>query len=474
MTASALPVGLTVVAVLVTLVLTLVALRRLQVVRRLAPEVTREILHASMSAVALTFPWLFDADWPVLLLAVLGVGTMLAIRTVPTVRDALGGVLHVSDQPSVGDLCFPVAVCGLYLFVGDSPVLYTIPLLLLGVAGPLAALVGVRMGQTAYSTVEGPKSREGTAAFAVLAFLCVHVPLVLFTPAGRVEGLWIAAIAAALATIVEAVSWRGLDNLFLPLGTVAILMRLLTFPAPLLAGHAVVMLLLILLASSMRRETTVGGAGVFGAVLIGYLVWALGGTAWLLPPVLVYLLYTRVWPAAREADGLPHDPRRRPHTAHNVFSVSSVGVLWLLVSSALDLELLVPYALAWAVTFSFLGVDRMRVARPEWSVGQLAWRAAWRATLVGVGPVLLVVWLRVWAVRVAGEAEGGAPVPDQPVLLTLTIVVLSLLVTAASASILARWKQRIDLDTTDFEGRVFRAGIVGPLSALGLLALLVP
>ena len=50
----------------------------------------------------------------------------------------------------------------------------------------------------------------------------------------------------------------------------------------------------------------------------------------------------------------------------------------------------------------------------------------------------------------------------------------ALLATAASAAILARWKQRIDLDTTDFEGRVFRAGIVGPLSALGLLALLVP
>ncbi len=51
---------------------------------------------------------------------------------------------------------------------------------------------------------------------------------------------------------------------------------------------------------------------------------------------------------------------------------------------------------------------------------------------------------------------------------------LALVVTGAAAAIIARWKAPIDLETTEFEGRVFRAGIVGSLSALGLLAMLVP
>ena len=473
LTPAVLPPWAGVAAVLAVLALAMVALRRAQVRRRLTAEGARKGLHVTMSAVALALPWLFDEAWPVVTLAALAVGAMVAVRVVPALRESVGGVLHAVERPSVGDLCFPVAVCLLYLLTADSPVLYAVPLLLLGLADPAAALIGARHGLSPYATDEGTKSREGSAAFAFVAFLCVHVPLLVFTPVGRAESLWIAAIVAVLATIVEAVSWRGLDNLFVPLGTFAILLRLMTFPATLLAGHFLVLAVLLGVAAVLRRETTVGGAGVFGAALVGYLAWALGGTAWLLPPALVFVLYARIWPAAREADGLPHDPARRPHTAHNVFSVSSVGVVWLLAAGALDVELLFPYALAWGATLAFLGVERMREARPRWTVASLAWRAAWRATLVAVGPVLLVVWLRVAADRLAGQPLVGAVAPSQPALLSAVYLGLGLVATGAAAAILARWIREIDLESGEFQGRVYRAGIVAPLSALGLLALLV-
>ena len=473
LTPAVLPPWAGILAVLAVLALSMLALRRAQVRRRLSAEATRKGLHVAMSAVALAMPWLFDALWPVVTLAALAVGAMLAVRLVPVLRDDLGGVLHEVERPSVGDLCFPVAIALLYALTAHSPVLYAIPILLLGLADPAAALIGARHGLSPYATEEGHKSREGSVAFAFVAFLCVHVPLLVFTPVGRAESLWIAAIVAVLATIVEAVSWRGLDNLFVPLGAYAILIRLMTFSATLLAGHFVTLVVLVGVAAILRRETTVGGAGVFGAALVGYLAWALGGTAWLLPPVLVFVLYARIWPAAREADGLPHDPRRRPHTAHNVFSVSSVGVMWLLVSGALDVELLFPYALAWGATLAFLGVDRMREARPHWSIAQLAWRAAWRSTLVAVVPVLLVLWLRVGADAVTGTTPTGASAPGHPGVLTAVYLLLGLVATGAAAAILARWKREIDLDTSDFEGRLARAAIVAPLSALGLLALMV-
>jgi phytol kinase len=456
-------------AVLAALGLALVALRRVQVRRGLSAEATRKGLHVTMSAVSLALPWLFDRAWPVVVLTALAVGAMLAVRLVPALRREVGGVLHEVGRQSLGDVCFPVAVCALYLVAGDSPVLYAIPILLLGLADPAAALTGARHGLAPYTTVEGTKSREGSVAFAAVAFLCVHVPLLLFTPVGRPESLWIAAIVAALATIVEAVSWQGLDNLFVPLGTYAVLVRLLTFDATLLAGHFAVLLGLLAVAAALRSETTVGGAGVFGAVLIAYLVWALGGTAWLLPPALVYLLYARVWPASREADGLPHDPARRPHTAHNVFSVASVGVLWLLAAGALDADLLYPYALAWGGYFAFLGAERMRAARPHWGPGALAWRAAWRSTAVAVGPVLLVVWLRV----LSDWLTGGALAPERPLALTAAYLTLGLVATGVAALVLDLYRRPIDLESTAFEGRVYRAAIVAPLSALGLLSFLV-
>lgn len=460
-----LPPWLGIAVVLGVLGLALVALRRAQVRRKLSAEATRKALHVTMSAVSLALPWLFHEAWPVIVLTGLAVGAMVAVRIVPLLRTEVGGVLHEVGRQSLGDVCFPIAVGALYLLTADSPVLYAIPLLLLGLADPAAALIGVRHGLAPYKTEEGTKSREGSVAFAFVAFLCVHVPLLLFTPVGRAEALWIAAIVAVLATIVEAVSWQGLDNLFVPLGTYVVLVRLLTFPAPLLAGHFAVLLGLVAVAAVLRSETTLGGAGVFGSVLIAYLVWALGGTAWLLPPALVYLLYARVWPASREADGLPHDPTRRPHTAHNVFSVASVGILWLLAAGALDVDLLYPYALAWGGYLAFLGVERMQLARPHWSVGGLAWRAAWRSTLAVVVPVLLVEWLRVLAGTPAASAR--------PVEMTAAYLALGLAVTFVAAAVLAQFKRPIDVESTAFEGRVYRAAIITPLSALGLLAFLV-
>lgn len=468
-TPAVLPPWAAIGAVLAVLGLALGLLRRAQLRRQLAPEQARKALHVIMSAVALALPWLFDSAWPVVLLAVLATGAMVAVRSVPALRSGVGDVLHAVQRQSVGDVCFPLAVCVLYLLTADSPVLYAIPLLLLGLADPAAALTGSSHGLAPYTTVDGTKSREGSVAFAAVAFLCVHVPLLMFTPIGRAESLWLAAIVAVLATLVEAVSWGGLDNLFVPVGTFAVLTRLMTFDASLLAGHFAVLLGLLFLAAMMRRETTVGGAGVFGAALIGYLAWALGGTAWLLSPALVYLLYARIWPVSREADGLPHDPERRPHTAFNVFSVSSVGMGWLIVSSALGVELLYPYALAWAAYFTFLGVDRMMEAQPSWGLRQLAWRAAWRATIVAVGPVLLVLWLRVAADAVAGASPAGAVSPERPLIVSAVLVAVALAVTATSASILARWKRSIDEESTEFEGRLYRAAIVAPLSAAGLL-----
>ena len=470
MRGAGLPPLVGVAAVFLALGLALVVLRRVQVRRGLADRAVRKGLHGMVSAVALSFPWLFGRAWPVVALCGLAVAVALAVRFVPALRESVGRVLHARGRESLADVCFPVAVCALYLLADGSRVLYSVPLLLLGLAAPAAALVGARRGLGTYTTVEGTKSREGTVAFAAVAFLCVHVPLLLFTPVGRPESLWVAAIVAVLATIVEAVSWRGLDNLFVPLGTYVVLVRLLTFDATLVAGHFAVLLGLVAVAAALRSETTVGGAGVFGAALIAYLVWALGGTAWLLPPALVYLLYARVWPASREADGLPHSPERRPHTAHNVFSVASVGVLWLLAAGALDADLLYPYALAWGAAFAFLGAERMRAARPDWGAGALAWRAAWRSTAVAVGPVLLVVWLRVLADRVAG----GTLAPDRPLALTAVYLALGLVATGTAAAVLDRYKRPIDLDSTAFEGRVYRAAVVAPLSALGLLALLVP
>ncbi len=428
--------------------------------RHVSAEGARRGVQAAASAVALALPWLFDSAVLVAALAaVFTVGLVAAQR-----RQAAGRRLALVARlgaPSTGAVAFPASVAALFALTSDQPVLYAVPLLLLGLAGPAAAFAGRRHGRTPFATVEGVKSREGSAVYAAVAFVCVHVPLLLFTPVGRAESLGIACVVAVLAAMLEAVSWRGLDVLVVPLGVYALLLRLLTFPGEVLAGHVAVLAVLAGAAVVLRRETTVGGAGVVAAALIGYLVWALGGTAYVLPPALVFLLYARVWPVSREADGLPFSPARRPHTAVNVFSVASVGVLWLVAARVLGLDLLAPYALAWAVPFAFLGVERMRAARPSWRVPALAWRAAWRSAAVAAAPVALV-----WGLRVAADVPAA---PTGALLRTAVFTALAFLATGLAAAMLARYPREIDHETTDIRGRLLRAAIVAPLSALGLL-----
>src|SRR5207248_6187645 len=115
---------------------------------------------------------------------------------------------------------FPLAVCVLwllYLNTGDgepvrSRIGYLVPLLLLTLSDALAALVGVAYGRFQYTTPDGFKSLEGSFAFFLCSFVCVHVPLLLLTDRGRAETLLIAVLLAWLATMFEAIAWGGLDN----------------------------------------------------------------------------------------------------------------------------------------------------------------------------------------------------------------------------------------------------------------------
>ena len=457
-TPALLPLAASLALVVGVVVLARAAAQAALVHGRLGPEAARRSVQAASSAVALALPWLFDSAVPVAVLAVALTAGLAAARWGPARRLALAGRLGV---PSTGAAAFPLSVAALFWLTADQPVLYAIPLLMLGLASPAAAATGKRHGRTRFATVDGSKSGEGSVAFAAVAFLCVHVPLLLFTPVGRAESLGIACVVAGVAAMLEAVSWRGLDVLVVPLGVYVLVLRLMTFSGAILVGHVAFLVVLVGAALALRGETTVGGAGVVAAALLAYLIWAVGGMAYVLPPALVFLLYARVWPASREADGLPHSPARRPHTALNVFSVSAVGVLWLAAARVLGLDLLAPYALAWAVPFAFLGVERMQAARPAWSVGAVAWRAAWRSAAIAVAPVGLV-----WGLRAAAGVPGA---PADTLGQTLALAAVALVATGTAAALLARYANAIDLDTSDVQGRLVRAAIVAPLSAVGLL-----
>ena len=187
----------------------------------LHPEVLRKGLHVSLGLTALSFPWLFDKTWPVMLLGAASISGFVGVRVgLPVLRrlaHSLAGITRVS----LGEFCFIAATCIVFAVASDDPVLYSIPMLVLTLADAAAALVGTAYGRHRYQTWDDYKTLEGSAAFFVVACTCIYVPLALFTSASNAESAAVAVLVALATTVLEASMGRGFDNLLVPLGALA-------------------------------------------------------------------------------------------------------------------------------------------------------------------------------------------------------------------------------------------------------------
>ncbi len=197
-------------------------------------ELVRKSLHVGMGIVALAFPWLFDSTWPLVFLACVAWGLLLALRRPGRMRRSFGGVIHGVARSSYGDLCFPAGLLAAYIISEGDPVTYTPPVLALALADPAAALIGARWGGHHYQFGAGEKSVEGSLAFLAVAFLATALVMpCLGRPVGA-EELVIFGTLALVLTLVEALSNGGSDNVTIPVTGTLLLSALPSIPTPML------------------------------------------------------------------------------------------------------------------------------------------------------------------------------------------------------------------------------------------------
>jgi phytol kinase len=206
-----------VVAELGILIGLLIGLRLLSHRYAISPETLRKLFHLGGGLTTLAFPWIFPSYVPVLLLALITIPALLALKYVRALRTGLGSVLYGIRRASFGEIYFPISVCLLFILANHQVLLYSIPVLTLTFADTAAAMVGKRFGRRRYPAPGGYKSLEGSSAFFVVACVCSLVPLAVGIPSASLEALFIALTLAFLMTLVEAVSFGGLDNLLIPL-----------------------------------------------------------------------------------------------------------------------------------------------------------------------------------------------------------------------------------------------------------------
>ncbi len=257
--------------------------------KHLSAELARKIIHMFMGLCVLSFPFIFDNRFSVLVILALALGALTFLRVNKNWQNKIASSLFGVERKSYGELYFGLAVAIIFLRY-QQLVEYIIPISILTFADSVAALVGVKYGQAKLSvSLEDSKSGEGSVMFFITAFLCTLIPLQLFTTVGRAEVLLISFLIGVLAAMIEAISLNGQDNFLLPMLTYSFLLYNMPKTTAELLPSFIYMLVFVAIAIFVYKFTTISKLSAAYAILIGYNIMILGGIFYLLPALFLFV-----------------------------------------------------------------------------------------------------------------------------------------------------------------------------------------
>ncbi len=307
-------------------------------------EIQRKIIHTGLGLFTLSFVVLFSQAWEVAVLCSLTIALLTAIRTIPKLKDSLGGGLHAVDRFSFGEILFALSIALIFYLSKGQEVLYILPILILTLADAAAALVGVMYAKTSFQVEEGTKSWEGTAFFFLTSWLLCMVVLLLLTNIAGPEVILIAFILSVFGALLEATSWKGLDNLFVPMGLFLLLRNTLEMNAMTLLIDSVIFGALVMFSLLFARKYTCSLHAMLTVATALFFFWIVGGWANILGPLAVFgaHLYLN---AQKETS---------PDELVVVLSIISAALVWYTIAVVTYYEVYYVFNLALALHFAFI------------------------------------------------------------------------------------------------------------------------
>jgi hypothetical protein len=166
-----------------------------------------------------------------------------------------------------------------------------------------------------------------------------------------VECILIAAYIALIVTAFEAISLGGADNLFIPLGTLAVLLRVVESSIPALGVRLGIVGVIFGVVYYIARSTSVIRlSGIIGIALAGYGAWMLVRYDWIFPIIIGLILFTATDLFVETSVNKTTRYRIRP-----VFYVLVVSFAWILAATFIRLPtevFFVPYIVNLTANFS--------------------------------------------------------------------------------------------------------------------------
>ncbi len=220
----------------------------------------------------------------------------------------------LQQEPSYGIAFFPISLGGL-LMLGVPSVLVGTAAWILAVSDASAGWVGRKWGSPKYIFLSESKSYQGALAFFITALVCMCIRF----PDLNL-GWWI--LLSLLPTLTELFSWKGSDNLFLPIFTVAWIQLVLT--SPYLGSWIwvwITAIFILFLAWWVIYKNWLDQTGWWAAVWVAVILWVCGGWKALSAPVFLLVAGS----VSGRLFRVTHSSEKR--TAQQVFSNGLIGVV---------------------------------------------------------------------------------------------------------------------------------------------------
>lgn len=188
-------------------------------------EYSRKFIHITSGLLSMVFPLVAENHWQVLIPCSSFALLLVLSKPMKQLRS-----INDVERVTHGSLLFPVIVYltyHFYVWINIGLVAFYLPLIIMAVSDPMAAIVGKNVPYKPYKIFGHSKTVSGSLGFIISAFIIAYFMLLhlgeglsLSSNENVIYGLCI----AIATTLIEAISHKGLDNFLIPFIVMLILL----------------------------------------------------------------------------------------------------------------------------------------------------------------------------------------------------------------------------------------------------------
>jgi len=258
------------------------------------PEASRKMVHVIVGLMVTLCPLIFTSNLQPMTLAAI----FIVVNTITLKSNAFKS-MHATERTTYGTVYFPFAFLIMAAFFWEKPITLILSMLVMTLADTLASIVGEHEKHPfKFSLWNDEKSLHGSAAMFLSSTMIIYVGTdffawmfgaAFFLPLEIL--IYCAAFTGLAATLAEATSSKGSDNLSVPLVTaIAYEIFLINY-----THGSLPTLLLWTLGSAIifygaYKLRSLNDGGAVAAFVMGIFIFGTGGLQWIVPILTFFVL----------------------------------------------------------------------------------------------------------------------------------------------------------------------------------------